>query len=50
MKIVRTIPLACLVCLLSACAESVTAPDTVRAEPPPSVQNNVGNGGFGSGN
>lgn len=49
MKIVRTIPLACLICLLSACADSVTGPDPVRAEPPPSVQNNLGNGTFGSG-
>lgn len=49
MKIVRTLPLVCLVCLLSACADSVTGPEPVRAEPPPSVQN-LGNGGFGSGN
>ncbi len=49
MKIVRTLPLACLVVLLSACgSDSITAPDTVRAEPPPHSLTS-GNGAMGGG-
>jgi len=49
MKIVRTIPLACLVCLLSACAESVTGPEAKPRSEPPRYQT-AGGGMFGSGN
>lgn len=50
MKIVRTLPLACLVLLLSACgSDSITGPD---AEPRPEAPRYETSGGgmFGSGN
>ena len=49
MKIVRTIPLACLICLLAACADTVTGPE---AEPRPEHPRHqtAGGGMFGSGN
>jgi hypothetical protein len=50
MKIVRTLPLACLVVLLSACgSDSITGPD---AKPRPEAPRNEAYGGgmFGSGN
>jgi hypothetical protein len=49
MKIVRTLPLACLVFLLSACgSDSITGPEAERLAPPASVQE-LGNGTMGSG-
>ncbi len=52
MKIVRLIPLACLVSLLAACgADSVTGPDTRPAAEPPRYETaGSGIGGLGSGN
>jgi hypothetical protein len=48
MKIVRTLPLACLVILLSACgSDSITGPDAARAAPPVNVQDGVGTMGSG---
>ncbi|HEY0151219.1 MAG TPA: hypothetical protein VGB92_04415 [Longimicrobium sp.] len=49
MKIVRILPLACIICLLSACgSDSITAPDADRVAPPAKVQE-LGNGTMGSG-
>jgi hypothetical protein len=49
MKIVRTIPLACLVLVLSACGSgSITGPDAAaRPAPPANVQDGVGTMGSG---
>jgi hypothetical protein len=49
MKIVRTLPLALLICLLSACADSVTGPEAEPRPEPPRYQT-AGGGLFGSGN
>jgi len=49
MKIVRILPLACLVCLLSACgSDSITGPDAKPRQESPRYQ--TGGGMFGSGN
>lgn len=53
MKIVRLIPLACLLCLLAACgSDTITGPDP-RAGGPSSTTNTgpeaAGNGTMGSG-
>ena len=50
MKIVRILPLACLVCLLSACGSgTVTGPDAEPRQESPRYQT-TGGGMFGSGN
>lgn len=48
MKIVRTLPLVCIIVLLSACgSDSITGPEPVRATPPPNVRDGVGTMGSG---
>ncbi|HEX8455417.1 MAG TPA: hypothetical protein VF647_25280 [Longimicrobium sp.] len=49
MKIVRILPLACLICLLTACgSDSITGPDVDSVAPPAKAQE-LGNGTMGSG-